>query len=145
GGVPRGGGAGGGARPTGGDRGVQAPPDGSRIDPPAPDAEEDRHGLPRAALLSRYDGGPTAVQPILHRAECRDADGNDPLFTALAHDPDRPPRAVEVTDVQPAQFADPDTGGVQQLHDRCVPLPDCRLEHVVGAGTGNAVSLEHSP
>ena len=49
----------------------------------------------------------------------------------LPKHPHHPTRAVDVVDVEPAQLADPDAGGVEQLEDRDVAQPDRAA--VVGA------------
>ena len=54
---------------------------------------------------------PVGGQPERHRS----------FLVALAEYPDQPARTVDIVDIEPAQFADPNTGGVQHLHDQAVP------------------------
>lgn len=49
------------------------------------------------------------------------AERDGALLVALAEHPNQPMAGVDVVDVQAAQLADPDTGGVQQLDDQPVP------------------------
>src|SRR5262249_28727920 len=55
------------------------------------------------------------------RKDRRYAGRHHPLPAALAEHPDRAPPVIQVAQVQPAQLADPDRRGIQQLHDRRIP------------------------
>ena len=56
------------------------------------------------------------------------------LLAALAEHPDHAPVVVDVVDVEAAQLADPDAGGVEQLQDRHVA--DAQGTAVVGERRG---------
>lgn len=83
---------------------------------PAPGTQQQRvPGL-------RGDQRATAVdQPGVQRIGGWLPERDGALLVALAEHPNQPMAGVDVVDVQAAQLADPDTGGVQQLDDQPVP------------------------
>ena len=77
----------------------------SGVHAPAPRAQVQR----RARTLADQHG-PPGIAPALHGPDRGQADRDDPFLAALAEDPDGPAPVVEVAQVEPAQFADPDAG-----------------------------------
>src|SRR5580658_947057 len=100
---------------TDADLSLYYPPGCSRIKAPASRADE--QGRTRLKSDQRW---PASLPPAIDGADSRNPDRYDPLLGALAKYPYRPAGLVDVVDVEPAQLADPDPGGVEQLHDRPV-------------------------
>ena len=62
-----------------------------------------------------------------------------PLLVALAEDAQQPPGPVDVVDVEPAQLADANAGGVQQLNDQLVAQRERITLLRTGFGCGHGV------
>ena len=110
----------------------------------------DRAGLPlieaaaagtdqqRRARLRRSQCGAPVGQPRRQRRLGRLAERDGALLVSLAQHPQQPAGCVDVIDVQAAQLADPNAGGVQQLDDEQVPQCEriTLLRTRIGGGHG---------
>ncbi len=86
------------------------------IEPTAPRAQQQR----RSRLGGGQRGTPVG-QPRRERLGRRLAERRGALFVALAQDAHQSMPGVDVVEVQAAQFADADAGGIEQLDDQPVP------------------------
>ena len=82
------------------------------------------------ARVRRDQRGAAPGQPGVERLLGRDAVGDAALLAALAEHAEQAAAPVDVVDVQPDQFADPDAAGVEQLEDERVAQAD----RFLGAG-----------
>ena len=64
--------------------------------------------------------------------------GHHPLLAALAQNAHGPAPVVDVADIEPAQFADPDAGRVEEFHDRACHATRARPRAVPRAASGAA-------
>jgi hypothetical protein len=103
--------------------------DRGRVDPAAARAEEQRQ-----AAAAGDEHRPAVRLPRLDRAQGGHPDRHHPFLASLAHHAHRPPTGVERADVEPAQLADPDRRGVQQLDQRVVAQRERVAGRVVGVG-----------
>lgn len=60
------------------------------------------------------------IQPILERPVCRHPEGHRSFLVAFTEYPDQAAGTVGIVDIEPAQLTDPNTGGVQHLHDQAI-------------------------
>src|SRR5580693_10426877 len=63
---------------------------------------------------------PSVTEPTLHGTLRRYTERDGALLVALAEYPQHTPTALDVVDVESAELAHPNSGGVQQLHYRAV-------------------------
>jgi hypothetical protein len=84
--------------------------------PPPALAQEHRGPAPFSDQL-----GPPAAQPVVHSEGGGNSERHGAFPIALADNVQGPPVVVDVIDVQPSQFPDPDAGCVQQLDHGPVP------------------------
>jgi hypothetical protein len=80
------------------------------IDASPPFAEEERRPRPFADKRR-----PAALDPCGRGTEGRHPDRHDPLLAALAEHPKDPAVDFQITDVEAAHLADPDSRGVKKL------------------------------
>ena len=83
--------------------------------PPAARAQQQR-----GARVRDGQRGPAIGQPRLQRRRSGLAERHGALLVALAQHPQQPARGVDVVDVEAAQLADANSGGVQHLDDQPV-------------------------
>src|SRR3954447_3196211 len=88
-----------------------------RREPAAPRAQEHRPTVGRGARTDRFPEVKIAAQRQ-HRAR---ADRNDPLLAPLAAHLGLIRQQVQVVKIHPAELAQPDAGGVEELQDRKIP------------------------
>jgi hypothetical protein len=86
--------------------------DDPRIDAAPPFAEEERRTRPFADKRR-----PAALEPRGRGAESGQSDRHDSLLAALAKHPEDPAVHFEITDVEAAHLADPNTRGVKKLEE----------------------------
>src|SRR3954447_707547 len=99
------------------------PPSSARVQPAAPGPEEQGRtavgGSPRGAAVR---------EPAVERVDRRLPERDGALLAALAEHADGAPLEVDVIAIQPAQLADTDPGGIEQLEHSLV----AQLLHRVG-------------
>ena len=70
--------------------------------------------------IGHYQRGSGSRPPRVQRLLCRRAKGHGPFLRPFAEDPYRASVIVHIVHIEPAQFADSDAGGIEQLQDRDV-------------------------
>ncbi len=100
--------------------------------PPARTQQQRRPGLPGCQRWTPVG------QPAAQRIGGRHPERRAPLLIALAEHPHQPVVGVDVVNVQPAQLAHPDPGGIQHLDDQ--PVPQSQRITLLGAQTSRLTS-----
>ena len=119
----------------GGDRLVHDRAGLALIEAAAAGAEQQRRARLRGGQCRTPVGQPCRQRELGGLTERHGA-----LLVALAQHPQQPPGRVDVVDVQAAQLADPDAGGVQQLDDE--PVPQCEWITLLRTGIGGGHGVQ---